>query len=133
MLSDQPHRVSKLLVYGQYRYIIVRLPMEVPSTQIHVPRNRVTVKHGRLILEAGDSWGDEPSSPGWGFGSLRLLRYDSWGRCRLCLWWQVRRMGIRSLGSASIASLRCTKPDPRPVAMTSTGTNHGCGPVVLQG
>ena len=25
-----------------------------------------------------------------------------------------------------------TEPDPGPVAMTSTGTNHGCGLVVMQ-
>ena len=42
-------------------------------------------------------------------------------------------MSICIPGSACIASLRCTEPDPGPVAMTSTGTNHGYGPVMLQG
>ena len=42
-------------------------------------------------------------------------------------------MSIFRLGSALIASLRCNEPDPRPVAMTFKGTNHGYGSVVLQG
>ena len=41
-------------------------------------------------------------------------------------------MSICRPGSASTASLGGTEPDPRPVAMTTTGTNHGCGPDVLQ-
>ena len=71
-------------------------------------------------------------SPGWGL-SLRLLRYSSWGQCRLCLCRQVRRVSICSPGSAYIISLGGTEPDLGPVVMTSTGTNHGCGLVVLQG
>ena len=42
-------------------------------------------------------------------------------------------MSICSPGSACIVSLRGTEPDLGPVTMTSTGTNHGCGPLVLQG
>ena len=42
-------------------------------------------------------------------------------------------MSICSPGSVCIISLKCTESDPRPVAMTSAGTNHGYGPVVLQG
>ena len=42
-------------------------------------------------------------------------------------------MTICSPRSASTVSLWCIEPDPRPVAMTSTGTNHGFSPVVLQG
>ena len=42
-------------------------------------------------------------------------------------------MSICSPGSVCIISLRCTEPDPRPVVMTSAGTNHGYGTVVLQG
>ena len=72
-------------------------------------------------------------SPGWELRSLRLLRYSSKGQCRLCLCRQVRRVSICSPGSGCIVSLRCTEPDLGPVAMTTTGTNHGCGPVVLQG
>ena len=41
-------------------------------------------------------------------------------------------MSICSPRSACIVSLKGTEPDPGPVAKTSTGTNHGCGPVVLQ-
>ena len=40
-------------------------------------------------------------------------------------------MSICSPGSVCIISLKCTEPDPKPVVMTSAGTNHG--PVVLQG
>ena len=43
--------------------------MEVPGAQIYVPRNRVTGEHGVPDLEAGESWGDEPSSVGGGDGS----------------------------------------------------------------
>ena len=42
-------------------------------------------------------------------------------------------MSVCSPGSACIVSLRGIEPDPGPVAMTSTGMNHGCGPVELQG
>ena len=42
-------------------------------------------------------------------------------------------MSIYNPESACIVYLRGTEPDPGSVAMTSTGTNHGCGPVELQG
>ena len=36
------------------------------------------VNMGRLILEAGESWGDEPSSAGGGDGSGRDLEDSPW-------------------------------------------------------
>ena len=42
-------------------------------------------------------------------------------------------MSICRLGSACIVSLKGTEPDLRPVAMATTGTNHGCGLVMRQG
>ena len=85
------------------------------------------------VLEKG------PEVPPWsdiarmGLRSLRLLRHSSWGQCRLCLCRQVQGVTICSPRSACIVSLRCTEPHFGPVVMTSAGTNHGCGLVVLQG
>ena len=42
-------------------------------------------------------------------------------------------MGIYSLGSACILHLWGTEPNPGPVAITTTGTDHVCGLVVMQG
>ena len=39
ILSDQPHRVSETQVHGQWWYVVIWLPIEVPGTQIHVPQN----------------------------------------------------------------------------------------------
>ena len=42
-------------------------------------------------------------------------------------------MSVCRPGCACIISLRCIEPDPGPVAITSMGTDHDYGPVVLQG
>ena len=42
-------------------------------------------------------------------------------------------MGTYGPGSAWILHLQGVEPNPGPVAMTSTGTNHVCGPVTWQG
>ena len=44
--------------------------MKISGVEPYVPRNRVPTNNGRLILEAGDKWGDELSSAvGEGDGS----------------------------------------------------------------
>ena len=42
-------------------------------------------------------------------------------------------MSVCKLGSACLISLWGTEPDLGPVAITTMGTNHDCGPVVQQG
>ena len=63
ILRDQPHGIPEPRISGQCWHIVERLSVKVPGPESGVPTN-----NGRLILEAGESWGDELSSAGEGDG-----------------------------------------------------------------
>ena len=69
VLCDQSHGVSEPGVSCQCWHVVKRLSMKIPgAVNRRSPGIRVPVKSDRLILEAGDKWGDERSSTATGDG-----------------------------------------------------------------